>query len=121
MYQKPPFISDAQIASVAGTASVTIIAAPGAGLRIRVVGGQIGVNRASAGTSDVQISAVSPGIMARNFGLAGALGGTNTLSLDIPEPGITAGDNEAITLSIISSVAGLTGIGVLYYYIDDIS
>lgn len=120
MYQKPPFVASASVAAVVGTATVAVVAAPGAGLRIRLVGCQIGSNRAAGTTCDVELRDGATPIV-RNYGiLAGGMGAM--LAAPIPEPGIPLAEDTALNFSIISSAAASsTAACIVYYYIDDIS
>lgn len=119
-YAKPPFINNATIASVVGTATGAVLVAPAAGFAYRLIGGQLGVNRAAAGTSDVQLTTDTGRIIARNWGLAGSLGGSNTISLVFPEPGLQLFESEALNIQIISNAAGITGCCVIYWFQDGV-
>lgn len=119
-YPGPPGVAVASLAAVVGTAVVAVVAAPGAGFRHRLVGCQLGSNRAAGATCDTELrDGVNP--IVRNYGLL-AGGGDLTLAPPIPEPGIIIAENTAINFAVISSVAASsTCVCVVYFYTDTIT
>lgn len=109
---------ETNLALIAGTASVVVLPALGTGLRYRCIGGQWGINRlAAAVNADIFIRDTVSGLniaSLRGLSLAGVPSGP----LIIPEPGLTLGDNSALTLIAISSAAAGSAFLILYFYID---
>lgn len=118
-YAKPPFVTTGTVVSVVGTATATLLSPASVGFAYRIVGGQIGVNRSSAGTSDMHlVGSISGTIFVMDWGLIGSGGGTNTIPIVIPEPGIQLLEEEGVNLQIVSNFAGITGRCVLYWFND---
>lgn len=120
-YLFPPSRTFGNVALVAGTATATILAAPGAGFRYRIVGGLLWINRTATGLVDVlfeDIAGVDIIWEARGMSVAG---GMSNFPLIIPEPGQQLPDNTGLRIRALSSAAtGNAGITV-YYFIDTVS
>lgn len=120
MYVTPPSVADAFVNLIVGTATVNVIASPGPGQAIRVVGGQLGVIRTSTGITDLSLKDVASGsVLARLDGAS--VTGTSAMQLDIPEPGIQLTANSALQLSTTSTAATGQGTATIYYYIDTVN
>lgn len=119
MYGAPPSIADASVALAAGSAAATAIAAPGAGFRIRVVGGMLMITRSATGNADVVLrNGVGGSLIAQARGLTVA--GTPIVPLVIPEPGVVLDENTLLELSTAASAAAGAAQATIYYFIDSI-
>jgi hypothetical protein len=118
MYAKPPLVALLSLANVVGSTSGVIIAAPGVGFAIRVVHVEIGISRLTTGIVDARVTAPSLGNFANGWGLS--LNGISNVYPPIPEPGIQAGDNEAISLATTSTAAPGSTVATVYYFIDTV-
>lgn len=117
MYEDVLSKVDGTLAAVAGTATTTAIAAPGADRRIRLVGGHVGCNRAAGVAIDALLTA---GGSLYRFGAFNDVG-TSSVALVIPPPGFVFPVNTAVTFQISSTAATGAGIFTLFYFIDDFS
>lgn len=118
-YIRPPLTVAASAAIPgAGSTTLTILAAPGVGFAIRVVGAQISVNRAAGAVCDCTLRDAS-GVA---IGLANGLNvaGGSFAPIDIPEPGIQATANNAVQLVGTSTAGAGTFAALIYYYIDPV-
>ena len=116
MYNQPPLVaSDPGTALAAGNVTTTLVAAPGAGFAIRVVGVNAGINRLSTGIVDVTVN----GVPWRCLGLQ--LTGRSGDQWTLPEPGVQLAANTALSVTYSSSAAAGTGFAVVLYYIDSVS
>lgn len=116
MYRFPPQYVSIAVANVVGTATGIVVPAGGVGTRIRVVGGQLGINRLS-GAAICDVSLQSAGItLATARGLQ--LTGTPFMPLVIPEPGVQVADNTDLILSVTASAASGSSVATVYYFID---
>lgn len=122
MYSRPPFVAAGGIALIVGVATVAFLAAPGAGLRYRLVGLHIGISRTvGAAVVDATVQDAGSGLPIARAPGAMQLTGTSGYYIPIPEPGVTIDPNAAMSASFASTVAAGSGIILAYYYIDRIS
>lgn len=112
-YRFPVNVVSVAPALPAGASTPTILAAPGAGSFYLFVGGSLGINRAATGIADLVVQDGAGNALAAATGLQ--VGGTTSVPLVIPEPGIALDDNSAIILSISSSAAAGNARVILYY------
>jgi hypothetical protein len=120
MYLQPPNVATVSIAAVVGTAVAIIVAAPGVGFALRLVGCQLGLNRAAGGNVDLEIRDGATRIV-MNYGVSQGAGGDLTIAPPIPEPGLQLTPNTAMNFAVISSAATGTGFVVVYYYTDGVT
>jgi hypothetical protein len=119
-YSRPPLIVDTSVASVAGTATATVVAAPGVGFAIRVVGFILGINRSTTGIADLVLRAATT--TSFRIGLANGLsvGGMSNVTKQIAEPGVQLPANEALQLVDTNTAATGSAAAMVEYYIDPV-
>lgn len=119
-YTKPPLIASLDINIAAGNTTGTIIAAPGVGLRIRLVGGQVHINRASTAGVNLYLRNGAAGtIIWHHSGaiMAGSSGGP----ILVPEPGIVLSDNTLLQGETNNgSAASSNAKFLVYYYVEQV-
>lgn len=119
MYALPPIELTVvvQTNAVGGTNQVNaLIAAPGAGLAVRLVGYQ--VSREFTGTGALQAilqDGVSGGEILRHVWEAGRL---QAQGWPIPEPGVSLPVNHGLSLSNIAGVASQFIVVTMLYFVD---
>jgi len=118
-YGAPPLVANASAAiPAAGSTTVAVVAAPGVGFAIRVVGAQICVNRASGAVCDCVLNDAGGGSILRGFGLNVA--GSSCVTPPVVEPGLQLTENQALNL-VGTSTAGVgTFSCTVHYYIDSV-
>ena len=97
----------------------TLIAAPGAGFRIRVVA--LSASMADNATAFIQLFALGDGAGVTAGWTCNLSTGGNGADSNIPEPGIQLGDNKALQISSRGSVATQAVFVDIIYYIDALS
>jgi hypothetical protein len=119
-YQTPPSVATILPATVAVATDTTVIAAPGAGTALRLVGGMLYVNRAVTGIVDAALTNGAAGaVIAALAGLSVA--GKPGDQIVLPEPGYQLSLNTALVLNHIASAAVGSIRLVVYYYIDTVT
>ena len=113
-YSTPPALASDTTVLVVGNTTATLVAAPGPGLAIRVVGWYGYVNRLATGVVDISLVGV-----ARFGGLSVA--GKPGSEHNFPEPGVQLAVNTALQVTYGSSVAVGSGYSGAFYYIDSVS
>lgn len=117
-YVAPPTVARIAPVLVVAATNTTLVAAPAAGFRIRVVGGHWGVNRAATGVTDLALTDGAAGaVLAQGPGLSVA--GTPFVPILIPEPGIVLTVATALVVNEASSIAAGNYVAVVYYYVDE--
>lgn len=117
MYRLPPTVAIASVGFAAGAATVAVLAAPGANLLYRIVGGSWHANRATTGVADFTLlSHTSGSIWVRSGGHEVA--GSSGFPWVIPEPGIQTSVNDGLDFLTGCSIAAGAGLLTLYYFID---
>jgi len=118
-YQKPPLIDAQDINLVAGTTSATLIAAPGANKRLRIVGGVVSLSRLSTALANFALLDGAGGsILWSSQGHSVA--GNPTSPINIPEPGLHLTINTLLEAQITGSAASSSARFITYYYIDNV-
>lgn len=119
MYGEPPAITDTSLNHVAGTATATVLGAPGAGRRYRIVGGILSVNRLSTALVNAYLNNGAAG--SRLWAAQGlSVAGTPVAQIQIPEPGIVLDENTLLQLELTASAASSNSIVVVYYFTDSV-
>lgn len=116
----PPAVANIVPAITAAVVNTTVVPAPGAFTRLRLVGGQLVVSRTVTGVADLTLTdGVGGAVLVRMLGLStnGYPGGPFT----IPEPGILLTVNTALVCQAISTIAAGQYAAVAYYITDDSS
>lgn len=110
-------ISD-NVALIVGTATKTVLVAPGVGFSYRILAAILWVNRTATGVTDVLLNTVGipTDILAEARGLR--LDGTTNLYVLLPPPGQQVGDNAALEIRAPSTVAAGAG-GCTIFYVTD--
>lgn len=118
-YRTQPIAATGGLAVPAGAGSVTIVAAPGLGFRLRLVAGYVSVSRLT-GLCDVTLEDLPIAtVVMRQVGLAPA--GNPALPIELPEPGISFPENHGIQAVLNGSAAGGTFNATLFYFLDAIT
>lgn len=116
MYRAFPLVIATAPVLPAGARVDTVLAAPGVGLLYRIVGWQIGMNRATTGIADFVLQDGAPNSIAAAMGLS--IGGLPSFAPPIPEPGLPCGVNQPLQISLSSSAAAGNYRCTVYYFID---
>lgn len=118
-YAFPPLVATITPALALVATNTNVVAAPGAGQRIRLVGGSLGANRSITGIAE----------LAFTDGIGGTILGRGVFSLNsimavpliIPEPGLQLSDNTPLVLNHIGTTAAGNAEATVYYYIDSVT
>jgi len=117
MYAAPPLVASASVAIPgAGTSTVTIVAAPGVGFAIRLVGCQVSISRAAGANGDLDIRSGGVAIVRGGFPA-----GASPMTPPIPEPGIETNENVLLQGAVTSTAAAGTAFFLVYYFLDPLS
>ena len=117
-YSVPPAVASVSSAAhIVGTVNTLVIAAPGVGNTIRLVGLHVKINR-NSGAAIVDEN-ISGGVQVASVCLS--LAGVSAIDINIPPPGIQLGNNQALNLASVSTVAAGLSTITAYYFIDNIS
>ena len=117
MYRLPPLIANGNVGLVVGNANIALLAAPGAGLRYRVVGGNVRLNNAvAAAVVDANLQDGAGNLL---WGAAGlSLAGAPMAIIEIPAPGVRSAVNATVVVVVSSTVAAGFGVVTLYYFLE---
>lgn len=119
-YLAPPQFSRIAPLIVVAATLTTLVIAPGAGKRIRVVGWHVMVNKASTGVADFALQDGAAAIYDQATGLSVA-GTPYAAPPNFPEPGLQLPDNSALVINESSTIATGNYVAVAYYYIDSVT
>ena len=115
VYTSPPLVASLDINIAAGNTTGTIIAAPGAGIRIRVVGGQCYINRASTASVNLFLRNGAAGtIFWQHNGCI--MAGSPGSDVIIPYPGFPLSDNTLLQGETNNGSAASSNAKFLVYY-----
>jgi hypothetical protein len=119
-YVEPPFAITLGFAATNVAGNSTLVGAPGAGFRNRIVGLHFALRGVVVGTVDLVIQN-GPG----GSGLATVtlnVAGSNFADVTIPEPGIILDEDTALNIQRLASAAGpFNCFATAYFFVDDIS
>lgn len=122
MFQNPPLVASVSInvTNVAGNS--TFIAAPGAGLAIRLISCNMGLGQSvAAGAFELAIQDGVGGTGIGNISLQSPGERWHEL-VGIPEPGYQLSEDTLLNISRIGSIAGPSSVRCYaYYYVDSIT
>lgn len=120
MYRTPPnTVLVASPAFIVGTVTSTVIPAPGAGNRLRIVALTMRLSVGVTGNVAADAAGGTSGLPVATCGLGD---GENRDSHPIiPAPGIQLADNETLIINWGASVAAGQGLAWVAYYIDTVS
>lgn len=120
MYRIPPnTIFAAGPALIIGTVTQTLIAAPGVGNRLRIVGLTMRLSAGVTGNVAADAAGGTSGIPVATCGMGD---GENRDSHPIiPAPGIQLADNETLIINWGANAAAGQGVAIAYYYIDTVT
>jgi hypothetical protein len=120
-YSLPPTQAQGSVAVAVGTASVVIMAAPGANLSYRIVGFIVAVDRLlAAGLVTVRLFVTTAGLNILPS-LVLSTAGQSGLAFLFPEPGMQLAKNDSVTLSTSGSVATGNVSALVLYQLDTIT
>lgn len=117
MYGDPPQVASASAALAVASTNTTIVAAPGAGFTIRLVGTQLSIGRTATGIADLVLTDGAGGA-ALVDGRGLSVAGLPEVPPDIPEPGISLTENTALVCNHIATIAAGSMRAIVYYFID---
>ena len=120
MYSREPLLASTSMAHIVGTVTNTIVNAPGAGTRIRLVAANGGPNRAATGVTDIRVRIAGGNTYIYWAGVATAAGGV-IQPYNLPEPGISLPENTALSIDCSSTVATGTTFIQVYYFLDTVN
>lgn len=113
-YLIPPSVVEFQLTTNAAAntfnSNIAIIAAPGAGLALRIVGWHLMGTRGNTGNINVFVHGAGGFVVCEG---AVSVGGDTGA---IPEPGITIATNTALQLDNVSNVGAQTFRIIIYYF-----
>lgn len=121
-FVKPPLVTRIALATnpVVNTLNTnTVIAAPGVGFSLRIVGYHIYLTQNSAAGAIMRGRLFGPA--GQNVGDALVQTGGNPSYGVIPEPGIALATNGALSIDTFCTAAAQLYLTVVYYYVDFIS
>ena len=121
MYAIIPSVGYLVQAIAAGTTGPTVvIAAPGVGFRLRVVGVHFTLTQAVAVATQVA-AFLNDGSAIAQFRASLEWNGVPSFAVPIPEPGIQLPDNTALSATNVGTAAGGQIVYVVYYYVDEVT